>query len=533
MPLSSRRANRLLSLLVLAALTISVRLPFVLRADRVFDSDEAVEGLMARHVAQGEHPAFLWGQQYKGVPEVYLNAAVFAVTEPTVTALKATTLACFVLFVCLQFVLLEALFSTRIAWMASALLILGPPSLVLWTLSANAEVVMTFLAGAVLGLALVRFERTSSRGAIAVACAAIGFGLWVHQYVVYYIVAWAVCLALTAPAVRSRVRELIVATDVPAWLRMATAAIATLAVLYVTMGIAAFLTGGFDTTVGGQFIGVRNPQKLWRIGGALAAIAAAVRFGAMLITRSDRRTDRSLAFAAVGGFVVGYAPALAANFGSVKLPMARMNASDLSVAAGSIVSEVVPIVLGLRGPSNDWMLSPWFAPMLAGVIVASCFALRQRTTTPFFHVFVAIVPIVFVASGSYHDSQSYRYVIPVYAGLPVVLALGVTEIGGWFKPLGAAAFVTLLIMGAVEQTTWYSRLPEDTRSAAIIDCMTRHGVRGAMADYWLSYKVTFLSGERLILAPTTGVDRYPPYTAFVRSLGDTDANQPCQSLLLQ
>src|SRR5262245_37285368 len=202
MPLSSRRASRLLSLLVLAALTISVRLPFVLRADRVFDSDEAVEGLMARHVAQGEHPAFLWGQQYKGVPEVYLNAAVFALTGPTVTALKVTTLACFVLFVCLQFVLLEELFSTRMAWMASALLILGPPSLVLWTLSANAEVVMTFLAGAVLGLALVRFERTSSRPAIAVACAAIGFGLWVHQYIVYYLVAWAVCLAVTAPAVR-------------------------------------------------------------------------------------------------------------------------------------------------------------------------------------------------------------------------------------------------------------------------------------------------------------------------------------------
>jgi hypothetical protein len=55
-----------------------------------------------------------------------------------------------------------------------------------------------------------------------------------------------------------------------------------------------------------------------------------------------------------------------------------------------------------------------------------------------------------------------------------------------------------------------------------------------MADYWLSYKVTFLSGETLILAPTNGVDRYPPYTFFVRSLGPAaDAAQPCRSLLLQ
>src|SRR5262245_52805200 len=140
MPLFSRRANRLLSLFVLAALTVSVRLPFLLRAERFFDSDEAVEGLMARHVAQGELPAFLWGQKYKGVPEVYLTAAMFSIAGPSVEALKTTTLACFVLFVCLQFVLLDELFGWRVAWMASALLILGPPSLVFWTLSGNAEV---------------------------------------------------------------------------------------------------------------------------------------------------------------------------------------------------------------------------------------------------------------------------------------------------------------------------------------------------------------------------------------------------------
>jgi len=88
-------------------------------------------------------------------------------------------------------------------------------------------------------------------------------------------------------------------------------------------------------------------------------------------------------------------------------------------------------------------------------------------------------------------------------------------------------------MGAVEQATWYTRLPPETRSGPIIECLTRHGLRGAMADYWLSYKLTFLSGETLILAPSNGVDRYPPYTSFVRSLGPAEAAQPCRSLLLQ
>src|SRR5436189_4510422 len=146
--------RRALLLLLIAALVIVGRAPFLVHGDRFFDSDEAVEGLMATHVLRGEHPAFLWGQSYKGVPEVYLTALVFALVRPSVVALKSVTLACFALFVCLQYVLVERLFSRAIAWMATAFLILSPPSVVLWSLSANAEIVMTMLSGTVMCLGI-------------------------------------------------------------------------------------------------------------------------------------------------------------------------------------------------------------------------------------------------------------------------------------------------------------------------------------------------------------------------------------------
>jgi hypothetical protein len=44
-------------------------------------------------------------------------------------------------------------------------------------------------------------------------------------------------------------------------------------------------------------------------------------------------------------------------------------------------------------------------------------------------------------------------------------------------------------------------------------------VTHARAGYWLAYKLTFLSQERLIVAPVDGVDRYPPYAAAVESQG--------------
>jgi hypothetical protein len=178
----------------------------------------------------------------------------------------------------------------------------------------------------------------------------------------------------------------------------------------------------------------------------------------------------------------------------------------------------------------------WLGLVLAGVIVVSCLALRRRSVPPFFHVLLVAVPVVFIASGSYHDAQSYRYLMPLYAALPVVLAIGIEEMGQWGlwgKLAAASAFAALLTMFAAQEIAWYRGLAPDTRSQAALACFADNGVRGAFADYWLSYKLTFLSGERVIVAPTNGVDRYPSYTAYVRSIGVTEAGQACGLHLLQ
>jgi phosphosulfolactate phosphohydrolase-like enzyme len=82
---------------------------------------------------------------------------------------------------------------------------------------------------------------------------------------------------------------------------------------------------------------------------------------------------------------------------------------------------------------------------------------------------------------------------------------------------GVALLTSLIALFVLQQADWYRRLEPDREAERIIDCLERSGVRAAYADYWLSYKLTFLTGERVIVAPTNGVDRYPPYTAFVRA----------------
>ena len=169
--------------------------------------------------------------------------------------------------------------------------------------------------------------------------------------------------------------------------------------------------------------------------------------------------------------------------------------------------EIVPIVAGLRGPSNDWILVPAArhrADRHHDGLVSSRYGgdrRRRSFTCSFWSCRLCSSPAVAFTIRSRIATSSR------YAALAVVVAIGAEEIGRWNTLAGVAALATLLVMGAVEQATWYSRLPPETRSGPIIECLTQHGLRGAMADYWLSYKLTFLSGESLILAPSNGVDR--------------------------
>jgi hypothetical protein len=524
MPSSSLSDNfrRFLQLLLIAALVIVGRAPFLLHSDRFFDSDEAVEGLMASHVLRGEHPAFLWGQNYKGVPEVYLAAAVFAITGPNVVALKSVTLACFALFVCLQYVLVERLLSRAIAWMATAFLIVCPPSLVLWSLSANAEVVMTLLAGTVMCLGIDIWRRTGSRAAFLTACAAAGFGLWVHQYIIYYWAGLGLAVLHSLPQRRKILGYLIAGREMPTWLRALTALVAAVAVAYLALGAAAFATGGFDLGALGIRIGVHHPQKLWNIAAGLLIVVAVARMLSLSIRPNSPMS--SLVYAAALAFAVGYAPALAAYaIGGGSPPIARTDLAGVVAAGSPVVRQILPIVVGLKSPSTGWLRVPfWLGLPLVFAIVASFVALRERPFTPLFHFMVVMAPVIFLLSGAVVDAQSYRYLMPVSGAFAAVLALGVWRIFRRSRVAGAVSLALILTLFGLEQRAWYRELRPDTQSAAIINCLDRAGVSAAFADYWLSYKLTFLTGERIVVAPDNGVDRYPPYTAQVR----TEASPP-------
>ncbi len=530
----SDKSSRPLVALLFAALTVAARLPFLVSHKIPFDSDEAVEGLMARHVLNGELPAFLWGQAFKGVPEVYAAAGVFAVFGSSVTALKSVTLACFSAYVALNFALLDRIASRWVAAVASLLLIASPPALVFWSLDASAEYVFIMLLGTLLLLLCEKEparqrspapgKRLPERFFIGLV---IGAGLWVHQLFVVYLVP----LALVAAA-RSDWRQ----REPFRKPRAAVLVLLALAAIYVALALIAFLTGGVSFHLGPWPVGVRAPQKMLRIAAAIAVLAAL----AHVLANTRREGVRAFArchWPAAAGFAIGYSPVLvySALVEPARSPARNANLEQLLAAAPDIFGNIVPILAGFKIATTERLAVPAAAAIPAAAAVAAyVWSSRHRLTRDFFALFVVFVPLLFLVSGAYIDTQSYRYLIPWYAGLAVAWAVGSTILA---QRLRATHKLAALVAGSIiavhlwQQALWYRKLQPDTQSRAALECLERNGIRGGLAEYWTAYKLTFLSGEAIIFAPTDGIDRYPAYTDFVRSLPAAERRNATRCLL--
>jgi hypothetical protein len=290
--------------------------------------------------------------------------------------------------------------------------------------------------------------------------------------------------------------------------------------IYVALGVIAFVSGGFSLQAGPVAISATAPQKLIRIAAGILAIAALVQLVSTTTSTGARDTLRRY-WPVAAGFLLGYAPAVlyAVLVEPPRSPMRVANADSLIRASPDIFGNIAPIMAGFKIATTERLALPAIAALPgAAALAAYIWSTRHLMTKEFFPLFVIFMPSFFLLSGAYIDTQSHRYLIPWYAGLAVAWAGGSLVLAGQRKVIASAIVVAIIAVHAWQQVLWFQKLQPDTQSRALIDCMTRNGVRGGYAEYWTSYKLTFLAREEIIIAPKDGVDRYPRYTEYVRGL---------------
>jgi hypothetical protein len=501
-----------------AIAAILMRLPFLLRGAAYFNSDEAIEGLMVRHIH--EWPIFYWGQGYKGVPEVYLAWPVFAIFGPSIIALKSVTLVLWAIAVGTLTRLGQRWYDDATAAIAAVLLITGPPALAFWSLSANAEVVWLTM---VIGAMLLLYQRTVDAPGTPVSRLVFvlaGFAVWIHPVSICAIAALCALAALRSAWWRDQgwrgVGRVLSGRAYAApfcaivWLLQAVALVAALVFLVTFLG--ANLQLGLFTA--------SHPQKVLREFVVVAGCCV------LIHALSGVVVPRRAAMAALGWTALGAMPVLlqVLRRGPVGAPIMDRTAADIPVMLAGLVHTVVPVVMGMRDESLMPLGVPWW--LAAAFVVALGLqvgatrrawwsALRGRAAAyrPD-EVFIVLLGIcvlgLLIPGAAYQDAHSNRYVMPFYGLLVLSAAAGLRRLAAWHRGAAIAVGAACLLAYGMGQYRWYEQRRPDPSDRLIADCLVEHGIHAATADYWVAYRMTFLSDERVIVSAGQG-DRYPPY----------------------
>jgi len=170
---------------VLAA-AAALRIATLTVAQRHLHSDEAIIGLMARHIAQGrEFPVYFYGQTFNGgaALEAWLAAPLFLAFGPSVLALKAVVVVLSLASLLVFALFVRRFFGERVALMA-ALLFAFVPTLAAWHYQVRGGYGEEFLLALAFLWALFDLAehgaRARTRSAVIFGLSA-GLGLWCFE----------------------------------------------------------------------------------------------------------------------------------------------------------------------------------------------------------------------------------------------------------------------------------------------------------------------------------------------------------------
>ncbi|MGE5242866.1 MAG: hypothetical protein ACM3SQ_01380, partial [Betaproteobacteria bacterium] len=444
-------------LLILARSAVVVFWP-----QAAFDSDQAVMGLMAKHLAEGRaFPLFLYGQNYILAVEAWLAAPVFLIAGPSVAALKLPLLLMNLAVGLLLVRLLERDAGLRpaLALLASLFFVLAAPGTSAKLLEASGGNLEPFLY--VLLLWLTR-RRPVWFGLVA------GVGFLQREFTIYGVAAVAVIE----------------------------------------------LAGGTLLTREGRrgaFAAARTAAEVWLVVQWLKQFDSAAGPGT---TVANLTLASNNILSAAGRLCID--PRLMWT-GLVRLATVHWGAL-FGVAPHSLVP------VGIDSASTQGL--PWFgvvfgAAMALAAIRVGAHLWRERRWRPQ-HDFPAYLVLVGVFSaGVYGLGRCGVVELPTmrYDLLSVMGAVGLgawflaVERGTWIRRAWIGVVVAWALLAAVAHarlwTEYLSHPPVGTRRL-IARHLEARGIKYASSDYWLAYCVTFLTDERVIVASTDFV-RILPY----------------------
>lgn len=480
--LSGFRGGRVALLLAAVALGILLRVPLLYNSTYDFNSDEAVNALVMKHMLEGrEFSFFNWGTNYYGIVEGLFAVPFVALFGYEPLAFKLSALVGFLILQVSVFLLGRRLYGASAGIAAAAFLSVLSPMLIMWSTMASGGYCLIVGWGTITALYALRLARRPSVAGAAVFGWLLGFGLYIYQLYFVYMATFAAALALAAacelalPEGRLRVRRLLESFGVERVVKLLLA-----------------LAGGF--ALGWA------PTIIARLHGLAVSKQPAYGFAV-----------RGVIGANVELLVHRCIPAL---FGVN--PFGVPELARWSGPSFPLLAEVC--YLGFFGAAWLW-----------GVRSALVREGRVGRVVPAALVLLPVVNVLlFILSPNPQDTLSHRYLLPSLTSFAVLAGGMVVRIGSRSRVCALLLSCLVIAFGLSKSAAWLVsqnyltgglRLVRKHEPLGdVLDLLRREGVRGAFGDYWTAYKATLLSREEIPVASISIWERNPEMTRAVRAL---------------
>jgi 4-amino-4-deoxy-L-arabinose transferase-like glycosyltransferase len=180
---------------------------------------------------------------------------------------------------------------------------------------------------------------------------------------------------------------------------------------------------------------------------------------------------------------------------------------------------LLPLALGMREPSLRWFASPVGQVVVVAAVTAFVVALvRFRPRLRLLLILVATFPFLFAFNKFAYQVVDGRYGLFLGPPIALLLAAAVTRSRRAIATIATAVVITVIGLYPIVSTNVQSPTAVPGNDHDLLTLLATNHVRYAYASYWIAFRVTFETKERVVVDPTFA-SRYPPYDA-VRSHPD-------------
>ncbi len=157
-----------------------------------FNSDEAIVGLMARHILDGERPIFYYGQAYMGSFDAWLVSAGFAIFGTKIWVIRAIQILLYLCTITLSMLIVSKVSQSKLAVIVTGILLAFPTvNMTLYTTVSLGGYGESLLIGSILLLLFLIYPKVEisyrSKALLTFSIGILaGFGFWVNSLTLVY-----------------------------------------------------------------------------------------------------------------------------------------------------------------------------------------------------------------------------------------------------------------------------------------------------------------------------------------------------------